>query len=593
MRQGLWLPYWLARALRELTTKVMQMQGAPAATESANTRAVLVLFRAKQAASIKGLMAFIAHAAHKFLHLHANNALVQWGESSSDDIKSLKTLLESSVKEGIRGRDVPSLLKKHFPNYQSIPDTINAVFGREVDGRQLLQLPKGCLRSGEGEHMLRTRLTGSASLQTFIELDKRNRETKPWGNFVVAVDPNNPDHGRSDDLYLEPPLLRDLMPDRAHRAADRGRDRRDFPRFGAGRTRFGALVEEEEGAKRRRLLSGGTREYATEDAREAAEDALETDPWGTVGGAAAPAFSAAFKERWAVISRTETDPLRRAAKLAYLGQPVRMQTLSKSITSDAVFPFGFVLLRPYMTYAMASAILTVAGAATGETLVGHADFQLADNVVQKMHIGNFTMYLKSVVYQPHHVWIADNVMACGYVGGNNCDFRTPSNASQPPQGASDPSLFACLVPYDSQQEGSQYAPWEQELPNPLDITGNYSSGNPALETLKNSVQRRHYASSPFYTSLFGWDNSDQATLDPDSMGTNNRYNTLCFAGHQAMFNPASQRFDLVQENTGHRGNRIYAGAGKVWRGLAKLLEPQNFNTTHGGNPVRTMTTLAV
>ena len=137
----------------------------------------------------------------------------------------------------------------------------------------------------------------------------------------------------------------------------------------------------------------------------------------------------------------------------------------------------------------------------------------------------------------------------------------------------------------------------------------------SMETLKNSVQRRHYASSPFYTALFGWDNSDQATLDPDSLGTNNRYNTLCFSGHQAMFNPVSQRFDLVQENTGHRGafeaptrglrtsrpepaprpagNRIYAGAGKVWRGLAKLLEPQNFNTTHGGNPVRTMTTLAV
>ena len=40
-----------------------------------------------------------------------------------------------------------------------------------------------------------------------------------------------------------------------------------------------------------------------------------------------------------------------------------------------------------MTYDMSTGVCMKAGADTGETLVGHADFQLGDNVVQKLHVG--------------------------------------------------------------------------------------------------------------------------------------------------------------------------------------------------------------
>ena len=120
-------------------------------------------------------------------------------------------------------------------------------------------------------------------------------------------------------------------------------------------------------------------------------------------------------------------------------------TFSRIIACDDVLPFGFLLVRPYMTYAMASAILTVGGARTGETLVGHADFQLADNVVQKMHIVNFTMYLKSIVYQPHLVYIADNIMVRSRYncspkgGGGSASPCTPSGpGGQPRIGAAAP-----------------------------------------------------------------------------------------------------------------------------------------------------------
>ena len=43
---------------------------------------------------------------------------------------------------------------------------------------------------------------------------------------------------------------------------------------------------------------------------------------------------------------------------------------------------------PFIVHNMATAILTKKGAETGETLIGHADFQLGDDVARKMHYGH-------------------------------------------------------------------------------------------------------------------------------------------------------------------------------------------------------------
>jgi len=49
-----------------------------------------------------------------------------------------------------------------------------------------------------------------------------------------------------------------------------------------------------------------------------------------------------------------------------------------------------------------------------------------------------------------------------------------------------------------------------------------------------------------------------------------------------MYNPSTRQFDAVIENTGHWGNRVYPGCGRVRRGLQKLLEPVQYNTLYGG-----------
>ena len=75
-----------------------------------------------------------------------------------------------------------------------------------------------------------------------------------------------------------------------------------------------------------------------------------------------------------------TDPsykvLVKSAMLAFLHTPITYDTLSTLIDKDVYYPFEFVLFRPRITHQMATGILMKAGAETGETLVGHADFQV-------------------------------------------------------------------------------------------------------------------------------------------------------------------------------------------------------------------------
>jgi hypothetical protein len=340
-------------------------------------------------------------------------------------------------------------------------------------------------------------------------------------------------------------------------------------------------------------------ENAEEGARAKRARGLREARLRGAGGARGAAFPArevldaspTLAARWKGLAR-ETSLLARAAKLAFLCAPVNGLSLKAIIRADDVFPFGFLLFRPYMTYLMGSGILTTAGKGTGETLIGHADFQLADNVVQKMHIGNFTMYLKSIVYQQQNVYIADHIFAQGYLWGDNVAFWNAAQSrnaaglmdQQVNGGAGVPSIFACLVPYDGARSGGDY--FAAELPNPLDVTGAYSPSNPALESLGNS-RELHYASAQFYAQLHSWNNS--APSEYQQFGSYNRYNTLCFQGHQAMFNVATRNYDLVQLNTGHWGPRVYQGCGKVRKGLQKALEPVSYNSVHGESSNRSVT----
>jgi len=56
-----------------------------------------------------------------------------------------------------------------------------------------------------------------------------------------------------------------------------------------------------------------------------------------------------------------------------------------------------------------------------------------------------------------------------------------------------PSLFACMIPYEVSASDTYFA---TDLPNPIDITGEYNSTNPALEARAPPAAHARSASNP-------------------------------------------------------------------------------------------------
>ncbi|KAK3288848.1 hypothetical protein CYMTET_3672 [Cymbomonas tetramitiformis] len=252
-------------------------------------------------------------------------------------------------------------------------------------------------------------------------------------------------------------------------------------------------------------------------------------------------------------------------------QEVNSDFLKKLIEGDVMFPFGYLLLRPYQTYEMCTAVLTKSGAETGETLIGHYDFQLSDNVVQKMHYGNFTIYEKSVVYRPMNVHLAEDIFCANYVGGAGSEFRkadTEFGATEDLDAYYNkmPSLYACAIGFE-----------EQVKDNPISVTGGFEP-----HTCLTSMKARHYSTCHVYSHFYGFHPQTAPNGDMPYFDSASRGNTMCFQGHQASYNHNSGYIDRVTLNTGHWGERVYPGCGKVRRGLSKYLEPVNYATMRKG-----------
>ena len=291
-------------------------------------------------------------------------------------------------------------------------------------------------------------------------------------------------------------------------------------------------------------------------------------------------FSDDFNNRYDEFNRF-TNPCQRIIIQTFLGARICSRSMRQLVACDIPLPFGFLLFRPWMTYRMGTGILAKSGRETGETLIGHADFQLSDNVVQKMHYGNFTMYLKSIVIKQQNVYLAENMYAMGYVGGNDCRFFTsPNEVTDYMDSGCGRSMFSCLVPYDTRASDPSNCAWACDYPNPMDITGQFQHAR--LATNGSSPSANHYASCDFYSNYWQWKHTMQPDTDMPYFSTYSKWNTLCYQGHQAMYNPQTHQFDAVIENTGHWGNRVYPGCGRVRRGLQKLLEPVQYSTLYGG-----------
>jgi len=251
------------------------------------------------------------------------------------------------------------------------------------------------------------------------------------------------------------------------------------------------------------------------------------------------------------------------------------KNLQKMIEDDVPFPFGFLLVRPFQRYDMCSAILCRAGARLGQTFIGHSDFQLADNVINKTHVGHYTFYSKSIVHDEKEYVIAEDVFAAGYKGGENTrmysnkeefvdDVRAESFRN---------SILSFLIPYRTNQ------PRGPRIQNPIDITGKL---HPTLyqdtDIPAREVEEAMYPGARYYCEVLQLKELSSYASDATEhfLSPYKYINTVCFQGHQFMYNHKMGGFVDKIRNTGHWGpHGVYAGCKAVRCGDNAFFDDQD------------------
>ena len=245
-------------------------------------------------------------------------------------------------------------------------------------------------------------------------------------------------------------------------------------------------------------------------------------------------------------------------KLAFMLTKITKQNLQRFIEFDILFPFGFLLMRPFMRYDMASAIYCKAGEDLGVTFMGHNDFQLTDDIIHKTHIGHYTFYSKSVIHNEKNYTIIEDIFSCGYKGGEDTSFyESKQDLSRDIHAENfDRSIICSLLPYRTNE------PQGPRVHNPIDVTGKL---HPTLyqdtDISQRDLEVSMYPGARYLCEYLELKKLSSYTSDATEtfLSPFKYLNTIAFQGAQYMYNAhQGQWCDRIQ-NTGHWGPNVYNG----------------------------------
>ena len=245
-------------------------------------------------------------------------------------------------------------------------------------------------------------------------------------------------------------------------------------------------------------------------------------------------------------------------KIAFMLTKVHKRNLQRFIEFDILFPFGFLCMRPFMRYDMASAIYCKAGEDLGVTFMGHNDFQLTDDIIHKTHIGHYTFYSKSVIHNEKNYTIVEDIFSCGYKGGEDTSFyETKQDLSRDMHAENfDRSIICSLLPYRTNE------PQGPRIHNPIDLTGKL---HPTLyqdtDISQRDLEVSMYPGARYLCEYLELKKLSSYTSDATEtfLSPFKYLNTIAFQGAQYMYNAhQGQWCDRIQ-NTGHWGPNVYNG----------------------------------
>ena len=209
---------------------------------------------------------------------------------------------------------------------------------------------------------------------------------------------------------------------------------------------------------------------------------------------------------------------------------------------------------------------------------------VADDTIHKVHVGHYTLYMKSIVKDSRNVVFAPNVFVTDYFGGENIAFCDKNAVQQHltsnTMSRSTPSImcYAAAIPFTNlklNHHGQRVCGNNTTcskllgIPNPISLHGNLNV-NTHLGLSRDAC--RLHTCHDYYNCLYS-DFSFEERLNQHDLGdgsaqgyeassdTVDTLNFLTFAG--PLENEQKQRLVV---GTGHWANYCYDGCGSVRRG---------------------------
>ena len=227
--------------------------------------------------------------------------------------------------------------------------------------------------------------------------------------------------------------------------------------------------------------------------------------------------------------------------------------------------YDILLLRPFQTYTMHSALLAKGGSDLGAVYHGHHDFQLSDNVAVKTHFGNYTFYSKAVVKRPRNYTIIPDCFAQGYISGEGHSFFQPPADDEDAGDLGKAIQEGTLGSADCRQS---LIAWKvprgdgEKLADAIDVTGRFAGAHRDYEP----DDALHFEGADALAGLEFIDELDQNRTDDAYLHQVQQVNTVCFRGAQYT------NGTFTNTGKGHWGTP-YAGVLPVRDGALMYMDP--------------------
>jgi hypothetical protein len=237
----------------------------------------------------------------------------------------------------------------------------------------------------------------------------------------------------------------------------------------------------------------------------------------------------------------------------FLTSSITRKNIVNMDANDVYAPVDILLMRPYMTYSVSSAIAMKAGRETGETYIGDQKFEMTSNISDRTMYGNYFYYGKAVVKKPRNVMVAPSIFIQNYIKGNNTSFINRDNLDMIRDESglleASESILAFMVRVDD----------PVDTVNIIDIRG-WHAGLKSIPNQEHEVHPYLYSTAPYYRKLLNINISGLA--DPsgtfiDYEDVSMRANSICFLGHTE-----DSDGRVLYRNTGHLGSITYDGVEK-------------------------------